>query len=248
MKTKQPFVCGLLAVLCVLLFLGCKGRLDAQEQRLTGPTAVFSFTKIKGGNEYSVSINTAATGAVSIPAYYRPNAQSDFLPVTEIRNGLALKITSVTIPSTVTTIGLQAFWECTSLTSITIPTSVTTIDMQAFLGCTSLTSITIPESVTAIGQQAFEGCTGLTSITLPAGVTINTWAFRGCTGIKEITIPAGATLRECVFGDWFTAQTIYIEGHATRESTIAAKWGGSWDKDNLFGEIPTYAKIVYKGK
>jgi hypothetical protein len=247
MKTKQTLICGLLAVMFMLAFGAYSAIAQEQEQRLTGQSDIFSFTRIKGGNEYSVSINTAATGAVIIPAYYRPNAESEYLPVTEIGSGLMLKTTSVTIPSTVTSIGFGAFSSCRSLTSITIPASVTSIGDAAFSYCTSLTNITIPTSVTSIGMQAFSGCTSLTSITLPAGVTIGQQAFDRCTGIKEITIPAGATLRACVFSNWFTAQTIYIEGHANRESTIAAKWTGLWDKDN-FGQIPTYAKIVYKGK
>lgn len=51
------------------------------------------------------------------------------------------------------------------LTSITIPDSVTSIDNDAFNGCSGLTSITIPDSVTSIGSSAFSGCGGLTSIT-----------------------------------------------------------------------------------
>jgi hypothetical protein len=42
---------------------------------------------------------------------------------------------------------------------VTIPSSVTTIGQNAFWGCTSLASVTIPSSVTSIGQQAFFQCT-----------------------------------------------------------------------------------------
>ena len=70
----------------------------------------------------------------------------------------------VTIPSSVTSIGDEAFSYCTGLTSVTIPNSVTSIGDWAFDGCTGLTSITIPNSVTSIAVGAFMGCTGLTSI------------------------------------------------------------------------------------
>ncbi|NNM66424.1 MAG: leucine-rich repeat protein, partial [Spirochaetales bacterium] len=54
---------------------------------------------------------------------------------------------SFTIPSSVTSIGLGAFWGCSGLTSITIPSSVTSIGLGAFWGCSGLTSVAIPASV-----------------------------------------------------------------------------------------------------
>ena len=103
-------------------------------------------------------------------------------------------LTSITIPNSVTSIGDGAFSGCTGLTSITIPNSVTSISPYAFSGCTGLTSVTISNSVTSIGGSAFSGCTGLTSITIPNSVTsIGYEAFRDCTGLTSITIPNSVT-------------------------------------------------------
>ncbi len=66
--------------------------------------------------------------------------------------------TSVSIPNSVTTIGISAFEYCQDLISVIIPNSVTTIEDYAFFFCRKLESITIPSSVTTIEGAAFEGC------------------------------------------------------------------------------------------
>ena len=100
----------------------------------------------------------------------------------------------VTLPDGLTSIGVHAFYFCSSLTSITIPNSITSIGDAAFSGCFSLTSITIPNSVTSVGDYAFSSCKGLTSITIPNSITsIGDAAFSGCSGLTSITIPNSVT-------------------------------------------------------
>jgi hypothetical protein len=83
---------------------------------------------------------------------------------------------AVTIPSTingltVTSIGSNAFYNCTNLTSVTMGTNVTSIGDWAFTSCTSLTNATIGTSVTSLGDGAFDNCEGLPSVTIPNSVT-----------------------------------------------------------------------------
>ena len=58
------------------------------------------------------------------------------------------KFTYENVEYSVTSIGTEAFYNCSGLTSVTIGNSVTTIGDQAFYGCSRLTSVTIPNSVT----------------------------------------------------------------------------------------------------
>ena len=82
-------------------------------------------------------------------------------------------LTSIEIPSTVTAIGDYAFNECTSLASVTFeaPSSLETIGAQAFYDC-NLTTMAIPPSVKEIGSQAFDLRSGhsLDTIVIPHSV------------------------------------------------------------------------------
>ena len=104
------------------------------------------------------------------------------------------EITSIEIPSNVTTLGNYVFQGCSGLTSLTLPAGITEIGESAFYGCSGLTSLTLPAGITEIGESAFYGCSGLTSLTLPAGITeIDDNAFCGCRGLTSLTLPAGIT-------------------------------------------------------
>lgn len=140
---------------------------------------------------------------------------------------------AVSIPSklgvyTVTKIGEEAFADCTGLTSVTIPSSVISIGDNAFIHCLDLKQILvditnnqyssvegvlfnktkstllqypsgktgsyiIPKSVTNIGINAF-AYSGLTSVTIGSGVTnLGEGAFACCSGLTSVTIPNNVT-------------------------------------------------------
>ena len=86
-------------------------------------------------------------------------------------------------------LGDYVFYGCSGLTSLTLPSSVTSIGRGAFYGCWKLTSLTIPSGVTSIGYSAFRGCSGLTNLTIPSSVTsIGKSAFRDCSGLTSIYV------------------------------------------------------------
>ena len=101
-------------------------------------------------------------------------------------------LTQIQLPSTLKTIGNNAFSGTVSLKEIVIPANVTFIDDSAFNGCTALQSVNIPNGVTEIGNRAFNECKELRSVVIPASVeTIELYAFHDCTNLTDV-IFAGA--------------------------------------------------------
>ena len=125
------------------------------------------------------------------------------------------KLTSITFPESITSIGPKAFDICTSLTSVVwnvINCEDFNKDNNPFYGLTNITSftfgdnvehipaylcrnkgnllsITIPNSVTSIGKGAFFGCSSLSSITIPNSVTsIGEYAFYDCSSLASVII------------------------------------------------------------
>ena len=94
-----------------------------------------------------------------------------------------------TFPYDLAEIPGHGFYFCKDLTSIVIPSSVTSIGESAFSDCSSLSSVKIPESVISIGDGAFWRCTSLPSVTIPASVkNIGFEAFYLCESLGVVTM------------------------------------------------------------
>jgi hypothetical protein len=143
----------------------------------------------------------------------------DDLPVTVIGNSAFddKSLSSVIIPSGITSIGTFAFANNEYMTSITIPDTVATIGEYAFYNCKALKSITIPDGVTNIGDLTFYKCYTLASITISGSVTnIGRAAFASCYDLKSIEIPDSITnIGDSVFSSCYDLMSITIPGGVT---------------------------------
>ncbi|MBE5934476.1 MAG: hypothetical protein E7262_01625 [Lachnospiraceae bacterium] len=124
---------------------------------------------------------------------------------------------SVTIPSTVKSIGSYAFKNCDVLKKVTIPNSVTTLEYQCFNDCDKLETVTIGSGVKEIPNGAFQSCDALKTVNLTSGLKIihgsagYYGAFQDCTSLVSITLPSTLTeIGDYAFGNCDSLKEIII--------------------------------------
>ena len=140
------------------------------------------------------------------------------------------EITSIEIPSNVTTLGNYVFQGCRGLTSLTLPDGITKIDYGAFWGCSGLTSLTLPAGITKIGDGAFNGCSGLTSIYVYAEKVpkIGSNVFKGCDAKKcTVYVPMGT------YDYYWLSEFGYFENIVEFEATGIDKTTTSTDVEEV---------------
>lgn len=99
-------------------------------------------------------------------------------------------ITSLKVPSNITTIKSYSFQGSNLLEVLEIPTTVSSLGNAAFKDCSSLKEFVCPE-VTKIGGEMFSGCSGLVEISIPASVVeIDYMAFANCTAMRNMYVGA----------------------------------------------------------
>lgn len=137
----------------------------------------------------------AFTGSLTIPEGVTEIADSAF------GAGIPLKkygmfTGTLTLPSTLKTIGASAFSYADFSGELLIPDGVTSIGANAFEECDGFGgTLSLPDSVKTVGEWAFYLCKGFTGLKLSASLTkIEERSFAHMYGLKtEVVIPEGVT-------------------------------------------------------
>ncbi|MDE7346240.1 MAG: leucine-rich repeat protein [Muribaculaceae bacterium] len=137
--------------------------LEAQAQAFTYEGinySVISSTR----KTVAVESNIDLTGKVVIPSSVTYDGKE--YTVVEISKGAFAyaRITSITMPDGLESIGGNALRSCTNLTKIVVPNSVTTIGDDSFYDCSNVTSIVYGKKVKSIGSSNFSGLSSLKSV------------------------------------------------------------------------------------
>ena len=123
---------------------------------------IISFGSIKAqdftinGVNYKITATDTAVEITSGSCYSGDLVLGD----TVENNGITYNITSI---------GADAFSNCTTITKITVPNLVTVIKSSAFSGCSNLTDVVLNDNVLLIDARAFKDCTNLVHINIQIG-------------------------------------------------------------------------------
>ena len=136
-------------------------------------------------------------------------------------NSLIAGCMNTVIPNSVTSIGNNAFYNCSGLTSLTIPSGVTSIESGAFTGCNGLVSIVVDagnskydsrENCNAIIETSTNSLiAGCKNTVIPNSVTsIGGNVFYNCSGLTSISIPSGVeSIGYCSFANCSDLADVY---------------------------------------
>lgn len=161
------------------------------------------------------------------------------------------KLTSVTFPSTLKTIGEGVFYGCSRLTSVELPAQTVSIGNEAFgdcpllatlslgEGCLSLVDIPLNDKITSLGNYVFSGCSAIESLVIPNSVTsIGSYAFEKCTKLTSATLGTGiSSIPDYMFSSCSALTSVVLPENITGIGKYAFQ-------STAFTELPLTASIT----
>jgi uncharacterized repeat protein (TIGR02543 family) len=195
---------------------------------------------VNAGNETYASVNgvlfnKAETNLLAYPIGNTATSYTISPSVTKIKEGAfwnSRHLTSINIPSTVTSVEAWTFSDSPNLETVTYASDspITNIAANTFISLPKLRSIELPPNLVRIEGDALKNLPLLTTITIPASVnTIGENAFLSNSSLVSVYFlgDAPATVLPGAFGSGAPSATAYILPGATGYAIDSdQKWNG----------------------
>lgn len=199
----------------------------ANEQKLVGTIETYDYTTT---GEYIRELDDFINGTMKEYS----NDKMTSLPAYAFCGKLLEKIS---LPN-VTTAGMCAFAQCSSLTEINLPNLEKITAINAFQSCTALEYIYLPK-LQGIPTQCFNGCTSLKTVILDSVVSIAGFGFQGCTKMEKLIIRQSksiCTLGNAFYGFTFTG-TIYVPDSLVEQYCNHTNWAAYAEQIKPLSEL-----------
>ena len=177
---------------------------SSSEKNNSLPESVYEIDQnnvLKGFKEgINLSQYDGICDAIQIPARITSVDNGAFTDYTnELRSKIPPYITKLTFEegSNCSSIGNDAFANCSSLASVSFPSNLETIGQDAFLDCSSLASISLPSNLKSIDHATFMKCSALTSVDFSKATDlsiISSYAFYECSKLEIVNLSSCANL------------------------------------------------------
>ncbi|MBR5687234.1 MAG: leucine-rich repeat protein [Prevotella sp.] len=188
-----------------------------------------SSTATIDGITYSLDANTGTATVI----------EGDYADLTAVN--IPETVTYENITFTVTAIADEAFMNCTHFSTLTLPSTLKTIGARAFKGCYFGGLLDIPEGVTEIGESAFETCFNVHVLIIPSTLTTLGEKALYCPNLNQVISHLQTPL--AISGEMFSrfSATLYVPEEAQSAYEAADVW------QDFHTITPGYANVTYTG-
>ena len=221
--------------------------------RWSDPSATFEYKINSETNEAAV---VAIKGSITTSELIIPSTYKGF-PVTAIgdevfKNNLAGIVQKIFLPSTIKSVGADAFSGCENI-HIDLSTAVLTeVGEFAFANCNLLGDVLLGEGLTELPAYAFMNCSSLTFVYLPSTLTrIDESVFDGCETLSTILIPSSVEeIGHGAFSDCDSLSTLFFGGTQEEFDLLMTRTNQSFNKPllDLKEEVILYSETEPSGE
>lgn len=239
---RNFFICCLFALLSSLNVLAFDFEVDGIYYTITGSGTV---SVVKGTYDYDGDVTIPITVSNGVETFNVTGiGESAFkscgelvsvtMPegLTSIGNEAFYQssIKTVSLPSTLNSMGTSAFRECKNLTGVVLPDALKDVKENAFYECSNLKTMTLGNQTANIEQYAFYR-TAIETVTIPNQVVcINQYAFSHCESMRDLSInDAPAIIANSAFAYCYNLKNINL-GNALTGLSVGneSSWTGGY--------------------